>query len=138
MKLLLERLYKKEEYTIGKLYIDGIYFCDTLEDKVRIVNNNCDDKVYGRTAIPEGTYSISLIFRGSNGVLTPYLNNVPCFSGILIHSGNHHEHTEGCILVGVNKVKGMVLDSRKTFNELMERFDKEQEKDDFFFEIEIK
>lgn len=118
MKLLLERKYKKENYTIGKLYIDGIYFCDTLEDTVRIKDCNCIYKIYGETAIPEGEYDIKIIER-SNGILTPMLINVPCFNGILIHSGNDEDDTEGCILVGINREKGKVLNSRNTFNLLM-------------------
>jgi hypothetical protein len=119
MELILERKFKKEDYTIGRLYIDGVYFCDTLEDRVRIINGNCSDKIYGQTAIPEGTYDVKLIHRTSNGVLTPWLQNVPCFTGILIHSGNDELDTEGCILVGQNKIKGKVINSISTFNNLM-------------------
>lgn len=115
MKLKLERIYKAPTYTIGKLYIDGKLFCDTLEDVVR--HNGL--KVYGETAIPAGTYKVILNVSNRFKVLMPLLLNVPNFEGIRIHSGNTDKDTHGCLLVGKNTVKGKVTDSKKTFAELM-------------------
>lgn len=126
MEIIVRRLYKKEDYTIGKLYINGVYECDTLEDKVRDFNN--EQKVYGRTAIPYGKYEVTLNVQSPKyankssyiwcGGYLPRLINVPHFDGILIHSGNTAEHSSGCILVGENKVKGMVLYSMETLKRI--------------------
>lgn len=111
MNIIIKRIFKGPDYTIGKLYIDGKYFCDTLEDTVRPAGV----KIPGKTAIPAGKYKIKLTESLRFGRLMPRLENVPGFMGVLIHSGNTAEDTEGCILVGKNRVKGKVLDSRETF-----------------------
>lgn len=126
MELTLVRKYFCEEYTIGKLYVDGKYFCDTIEDKVRDLDN--EGKVYGKTAIPYGTYRIAMDvvsprfanhkqYRHIGGKL-PRLLDVPHFDGILIHIGTTAEDSSGCILVGQNLAKGKVLNSTITFNNL--------------------
>lgn len=116
MKLKIERKYLKEDYTIGKLFINDVYFCDTLEDKVR--NLPKEPKVYGQTAIPYGIYEIEMSYSNKFKKQMPYLINVPYFQGIMIHVGNSAEDSHGCILVGKNKVKGKVVESRSTFDKL--------------------
>ena len=116
MKLKLERKYFKDTYTIGNLYVDGKYFCDTLEDKNRDVNkngkfDNGESKVYGETCIPFGTYKIVVNMSPKFGRELPRLLDVPSFTGILIHRGNTTEDSSGCILVGENKAVGKVLNS---------------------------
>lgn len=116
MKLRLERRFLGDKYTIGKLYVDGKYFSDTLEDKVRDLNkngvfDNGESKVYGESAIPYGTYNIIVNHSPKFKRDLPRLLNVPHFDGILIHRGNTPENTLGCILVGENKVKGKVINS---------------------------
>lgn len=123
MNIVLKRVALKDTYTIGKLYIDGKYFCDTLEDKVRDINkngvfDNGEVKIKGKTAIPYGTYNIIWAYSPRFKRFTPRLQNVNSFEGVLIHSGNTHEDTEGCILVGQNKQVGKVLNSRDTVNKL--------------------
>jgi len=115
MKLKVERIYKAPTYTIGKLYIDGQLFCDTLEDAVRPDGV----KVYGKTAIGKGIYKVILNVSNRFKILMPLLLNVPNFEGIRIHAGNTDKDTHGCLLVGKNTVKGKVTDSKKTFAELM-------------------
>lgn len=110
MKLLLKRIALRDTYTIGKLYIDGQYICDTLEDPVRDLSK--EKKVPGRTAIPAGTYDVVVNISPKFKRLLPRLLRVPHFDGILIHAGNTAADTEGCILVGENRVKGMVSNSR--------------------------
>lgn len=134
MKLLLKRIALRDTYTIGKLYIDNHYFCDTLEDKVRDLNKDGDlndageGKVAGQTAIPYGTYKVTMdvqspkfsqraSYAWCKGYL-PRLLNVPHFDGIMIHAGNDATHTAGCILVGENRVKGQVLNSMNTLKRL--------------------
>ena len=119
MKLTLKRIALKPTYTIGKLYIDDNYFCDTLEDTVRDINkdgkfNNGEKKIKGKTAIPYGTYEIKWTYSPRFKRYTPQLMNVPSFEGIRIHSGNSSDHTEGCLLLGENKKVGMVLNSKAT------------------------
>ena len=121
MKLTLKRIALRSTYTIGRLYVDGNYFCDTLEDTVRDLNkngkfDNGEKKVYGKTAIPYGTYEIKWTYSPRFKKYTPQLMNVPSFEGIRIHSGNSSTDTEGCLLLGENKKVGMVINSRATIN----------------------
>ena len=116
MKIEVKRTFKGTEYTIGKLYIDGNYFCDTLEDTVRI-----GDKVYGKTAIPAGTYKVKKTFSPRFKKVLPEILNVPGFSGVRIHSGNTAKDTEGCLLLGLNKVKGAVINSQNAVAFFMDK-----------------
>lgn len=132
MKLTLRRIAKKDTYTVGKLYIDGVYFCDTIEDKDRGLYQKQDIqelrkiKVPSKTAIPTGIYKISLnivspkystrkIYQEICKGKVPRLLNVPGYEGVLIHIGNTAEDSAGCILVGQNKVVGKVINSTETF-----------------------
>jgi len=110
MKLMLIRMYLGPRYTIGKLYVDGAYFCDTMEDVVR------DVKIMHQTAIPYGTYKIILNYSNRFKRVMPRLLNVPGFDGILIHSGNTHQDTSGCLIVGDNKEVGRVINSKLRYN----------------------
>lgn len=139
MKLKLYRKYPKESYTIGKLYViddkgNELYVCDTLEDTVRDLNkngvfDNGEKKIYGRTAIPYGTYNITMdvvspkfskydFYKSiCNGKL-PRLLDVPHFEGILIHCAEGYKGAEllsGCIGVGKNTIKGGLTNSKETF-----------------------
>lgn len=137
MKIKLHRTFKGDSYTIGKLYIDGEYFCDTIEDKDRGLFQNMpleqirEKKIKHQTAIPTGTYKVTLSVQSPRfsqkeqynfckGYL-PRLIDVPGFDGILIHNGNKAGDSSGCILVGENKVKGQVINSTATFKNLYER-----------------
>ena len=124
MKLTLKRIALRPTYTIGRLYIDGEYFCDTCEDKVRDTNKNGvfdeEKKVYGETAIPYGNYTIILSMSNRFKRVLPLLLDVPDFKCVRIHSGNTSKDSLGCILVGENKQVGKVLNSRKTENRLMQ------------------
>ena len=129
MKLKLIRTWYADTYTIGKLYIDGVYFCDTLEDKNRDVDkngifNNGEKKVYGKTCIPFGTYKVILSMSSKFKKILPLLLNVPQFDGIRIHSGNADEDSSGCILVGINDTKGRISKSTITLNSLMTKLSK--------------
>lgn len=132
MKLTLRRIAKKDTYTVGKLYIDGVYFCDTIEDKDRGLYQKQDIqelrkiKVPSKTAIPTGIYKISLnivspkystrkIYQEICKGKVPRLLNVPGYEGVLIHIGNTAEDSAGCILVGQNKIVGKVINSTETF-----------------------
>ena len=135
MKLTLKRIAKKKTYTIGKLYIDDVYFCDTIEDVDRGLyqGQNLDlikkIKIPNKTAIPRGTYKITLnvvspkyskkkIYQEICNGRVPRLLDVPGYEGVLIHIGNTAEDSAGCILVGENKQVGKVLNSTETFRKL--------------------
>lgn len=124
MELLLKRIFRGDKYTIGHLYIDGNYYCDVLEDVDRGLTNDMSEeeikkiKVYGKTAIPTGRYKVEVTYSPKFKRYLPILLNVKGFSGIRVHSGNTHEDTLGCLLVGYNKVKGQVINSRVTSDKL--------------------
>lgn len=109
MKLRVERRFLKPGYTIGRMEVDGKYFCDTLEDRVRDLSR--EKKIPGETAIPAGIYDVVVNISPRFKRKLPRLLNVPGFEGILIHRGNTPEDTAGCILVGENKAKGKVINS---------------------------
>lgn len=139
MEIKIKRIAKRETYTIGKMYIDGVYFCDTLEDRDRGLKQTMTDaeikkiKVPNETAIPTGKYRLLLNIKSPkfgdrqfyaqtcNGYV-PRIDNVPCYSGVLIHCGNTDKDSSGCILVGENKVVGKVINSQKTFTKLMSQY----------------
>lgn len=139
MKLKVVRKYRLATYTIGKLYIDGTYFCDTLEDTDRGLTSSMSlsdiqkVKVKGATCIPYGLYNVSLNIKSAKysdskykyaqiakGYM-PRIMNVKGFDGILIHAGNSDKDTEGCLLVGYNKVKGKVINSQATWTTLYKK-----------------
>lgn len=126
MEIKLVRIAFKETYTIGKLYVDGKYLCDTIEDKDRGLDNSMTAneilrrKVKGQTAIPTGHYNIDITYSPKYKRMMPLLLDVKGFSGIRIHSGNTSKDTEGCLIVGKNKQVGMVLESRDTYQRLFE------------------
>ena len=123
MELILERIAKRKTYTIGRLYIQrrmddeylagtaDDYFCDTLEPTWRDYEHGAY-KVKGRSAIPEGRYAVVISWSPKMKQWLPILLGVPKFEGIRIHAGNTAKDTEGCILVGLNKLVGQVVDSR--------------------------
>ena len=125
MKIEVVRLAFQKTYTIGKMYIDGVYFCDTLEDTDRGLRNTDPMskikavKVYGETAIPMGDYKVTYTYSPKFRKSLPEILNVPGWTGVRIHSGNKAADTLGCILVGENKVKGQVISSRATYDRLI-------------------
>lgn len=137
MKLRVERKWWKNEYTIGILYVNGVRLCETLEDTVRDVNRNGrfdgqERKVYGKTAIPFGTYKVNMntvspTMKNRNwakryGGIVPRIMDVPLFDGILIHPGNTAADTAGCLLVGRNTVVGKLTSSTATYYRLMDDY----------------
>ena len=129
MELILTRIAKKKDYTIGRLSLSlnpllkeregntakDIYLCDTLEPTWRDYAHG-GRKIKGRSAIPEGRYAVVISYSPKFQQWLPILLGVPNFSGIRIHAGNTAKDTEGCILVGENREVGKVLDSRKWLN----------------------
>lgn len=118
MILQLKRKFFAETYTIGSLFVNGAYFCDTVEDTNRDKNHDGDlndageGKIYAKTCIPFGTYEVIVNLSPKKKRMLPRLLNVPHFDGILIHAGNSADSSAGCIIVGENKVKGGVINSK--------------------------
>lgn len=135
MELIIDRKYKKHNYTISNLYINNKWFCNVLEDADRglddlmSVDRILELKKPNITAIPKGTYEITLdvvspkyskvqFYKDVCDGKVPRLKNVKGFDGILIHAGNTDKDASGCLLVGLNKVKGQVINSKDTFKNL--------------------
>ena len=136
MKIELVRIYNCATYCIGRLYIDGVYQCDTVEDVDRGLDDSMTEeqvrkiKVYKMTAIPTGTYKVTMNVQSPkfsqytfyknlcNGYL-PRLLNTKGFQGVLLHCGTSAASSAGCLICGENRVKGKVLNSQKTFTRLM-------------------
>lgn len=125
MEIQVNRIARKDGYTIGRMSLNGEYFCDTLEDTDRGLNSSMQEseilakKVKAQTAIPTGKYDVILSFSPRFKRVLPLLLNVPGYQYIRVHNGNRPDSTEGCLLVGENKVKGQVLNSRATLEKLM-------------------
>lgn len=134
MKLTIDRKYKKENYTIGKLYINGEYFSDVIEDTDRDLTKDMSEdeiyekKIYGKTAIPKGIYEIKMTYspkfhnrqwaKMTSGKV-PQIMNVPCWSGVRIHPANEASELLGCIAPGKNTKKGMVTSSTHYYTVLV-------------------
>lgn len=127
MQLKLIREIYSAQSTIGRLYVNGTFFCFTLEDYCRDSNKDGDlqdpgeKKVFGKTCIPQGEYKVILNQSTRFKKLLPLLIDVPGFSGIRIHNGNIPDHTEGCILVGSTRAENFVGNSIDTLARLMVR-----------------
>ena len=135
MKLVVDRKWKKSTYTISNLYIDGVKFCNVIEDTDRNLSSNMNlntiknIKVKGKTAIPTGTYKVTLSVQSPKYTKSktmmefckaymPRLLNVPGWEGVLIHPGNTAADSEGCLIVGKNDAVGKVTNSTYWFKEL--------------------
>lgn len=137
MEIVIKRIAKKSTYTIGKLYIDNKYFCDTLEDKDRGLKDTMSVeeilkiKVKHETAIPTGTYNMDITYSPKFKKQLPLILNVKGFEGIRVHSGNSDKDSSGCVILGQNKVVGKVINSRVTcdkFNTILTGAKNRQEK----------
>ena len=135
MRIKVERRWPKATYTIGRLYIDGIFYCNTLEDRDRGLKQTDPltyiqaRKIAGETAIPKGTYGVAMnatspkyaavawYWQFCQGKM-PRLLAVPGFDGILMHPGSDALSTRGCILVGKNTKVGKLTDSKACFKEV--------------------
>lgn len=124
LEMKLVRTQFKDTQTVGKLYLNGVYFCNTLEDKNRDLNKNgifdgTEKKVYSETCIPFGQYKVIINQSSRFKRLMPRLLNVPHFDGILIHNGVTEKNSAGCILVGSYDGQKLVR-SKEIFNKLFE------------------
>ena len=127
MEITLTRTAKKTNYTIGKVYINGVKFCDSLEDTDRGLTSEMNEsvirakKVYGKTAIPTGRYEVTTEWMNSLKCYALMLHNVKGFTGIFVHNGVNENNTEGCPLVGVNNLVGRLDGNRVYMDSLAAR-----------------
>lgn len=125
MEIQVNRIARKDGYTIGRMSLNGVYFCETLEDTDRGLNSTMSvdeilsKKRKGITAIPTGKYDVILTSSPRFKRVLPLLLSVKGYEGVRVHAGNTNKDTEGCLLVGENKAKGQVLNSRATLEKLM-------------------
>lgn len=125
MEIRVKRIARKDGYTIGQMSLNNEYFCDTLEDTDRglkstmSVEEILSKKHKGITAIPTGKYDVILTFSPKFKRVLPLLLNVPGYQYIRVHHGNLPSSTDGCLLVGENKIKGQIINSRATLEKLM-------------------
>lgn len=129
LNLKLERKWKKEKYTIGNLYVNGVFFSNVLEDTVRGLRQDMTPeeiqkiKIHGQTAIPSGRYEIRVTLSARFRRQLPILLNVPGYAGVRIHPGNTDANTEGCLLPGKNDRVGQVSNSRATMAALQKQIE---------------
>jgi len=139
-KLLREatvKISKAENFTLGKLYLDNVYFCETCEDEDRHLETGSQEKVYGRTAIPRGRYRIVTSYSHKFNKVLPEVLDVPEFSGIRIHGGNRAEDSLGCILVGRVRTSTGVAQCADSVRRIIEAIDDAAELGiDSYLEIE--
>ena len=137
MEITVDRKWKKDTYTIGVCYINGVRFSETLEDKDRGLDNSMSEsvikskKIYGQTAIPTGTYEIKMTYspkfanrawaKKYSGKVVE-ITNVKAYSGVRIHPFNTAAESLGCIAVGRNLVKGKVLQSTIYYQKLVDDY----------------
>lgn len=131
MHIEIRRIARRNKYTIGQLFINFKYVCDTLENPDRLYLGL--PKVKGNTAIPTGRYEVVLNnyspkfgkkepYKSLSNGCVPLIKNVPDFAGVRIHIGNTAEDTDGCPLVGRNTVVGKLTDSKKTYIDIWNRY----------------
>lgn len=141
MNLTLKRLNLTPNYTEGELYVNGVYFCKTLEDTNRDLNkngqfDNNEKKVYGETCIPYGKYKIILSYSPKFKRELPEILDVPNFQGIRVHRGNKISDTLGCVLCGEKVKNGYLSNSTPYEIKLVELFKQAKSRNEESF-IEI-
>ena len=158
MKIQHERVFNADKgngraYCISHIYIDGKFFCDAIEDYDRGLDSSMTDteirskKIHGQTAIPVGMYRIWLNVKSGkfgtrpfyketcNGFL-PRFDFVKGYEGVLIHCGNTEMDSEGCIIVGDNKIAGRVINSQETFKKLYAKMQEARDRgEEILYEI---
>jgi hypothetical protein len=120
MKLLLIRDAFSATTTLGKLYVNGAYRCETLEDADRHLEDEGAEKVHGETAIPIGIYNVVIDYSNRFQRPMPHILDVSEFEGVRIHPGNTAADTEGCVLVGSGRLGESVVRSRIAFEPLFD------------------
>ena len=136
MEIKVVRSVFNPKSTLGKLYLDGIFFAYTCEDTDRNMNGNCSKKVQDQTAIDAGRYRVVLSYSNRFKKYLPELLEVPCFTAIRIHGGNTAENSEGCILIGAEgDMKGRIWNCASKVNGLVAKLKEAEKKEKIFIEV---
>lgn len=147
MKVLVKRIFNNSLYCISHIYVDNVYICDAIEDTDRGLDDSMSvadirkNKVYAQTAIPTGTYYLTLNIISPKFYKKPYYKsfcngylprvlNVKGFDGILIHRGANQNSSAGCLIIGYNKIKGQVINSQQAFEKLYKLLKQANDKKD--------
>ena len=141
MKLTVKRNVLRSSYTLGELYIDGQFFCSTLEDLDRGLTQDMplnlikSLKIPGETAIPKGTYKVTLdvvspkfskypfYMKVCEGKL-PRLIDVKGYEGVLIHVADGIKRDallQGCIGIGNLSSEEYLINGKQVFTEFYNR-----------------
>jgi len=130
VEIIVERLQKDEDVTIGAITIDGDFACWSLEDPVREIPGQPVStwKIHGETAIPAGRYKVIVDMSARFKRLLPLLLDVPGYSGVRIHAGNTAADTEGCILVGNERLAKSLARSQLALAPFMAKMGEAQRK----------
>ena len=145
MKILVKRTFNNKLYCISHIYVDGVYVCDAIEDTDRGLDDSMSVsdikkiKVYAQTAIPTGTYDLTIDIISPKFYQKPYYKsfcngrvprvlNVKGFDGILMHGGKDEKSSAGCLIVGYNTIKGRVTNSQQAFEKLYKLFKQAKDK----------
>ncbi len=123
MEIEVTRREFTDRYTVGDLYIDGDFFCNTLEDTVR----EPGIKIPKETAIPGGRYELRMTYSQRFKKVTPQVMNVQNFEGIRLHPGVNETHSEGCLLLGIDSRSGWLIKSRDTYNDFIAEIERVKE-----------
>lgn len=127
MNVVIDRKWKKDTYTIGRVFIDDVFFANSMEDKDRGLTKDMPlaeikkRKVYGETAIPTGEYIVRMTYSPKYRRMMPEVLDVPCWTGVRMHSMNEAKDSEGCIGYGKNDKPGWISNSRATMKEFERR-----------------
>lgn len=143
MNLVLERKVLNKESTEGNLYVNGKWFCHTLEDVVRAKPGEWkkEFKVYAKTAIPYGRYRVMVTYSPKFKMPLTAILNVPDFIGIRIHNGTTERGSAGCPLVsyisddGPKGIKNAIVNDKKAMLDLIKLVQEAQKKEEVWIEI---
>lgn len=145
MTITVKRTYNCKTYCISHIYADDVYVCDAIEDVDRMLDDSMPTleiqakKVYAKTAIPTGTYRLTLnvvspkfskrlYYKNFCDGKLPRVLNVKGFDGILWHKGTSEKDSAGCLILGYNKIKGQVVNSQQAFEKLYKILDEANKK----------
>jgi len=131
MELVLERKIHNADSTEGNLYINGKWFCNTIEDVVRAKPGEwkASLKVYAKTAIPYGIYPVLVTWSNRFKRMLTGVFNVPDFSGIRIHNGTSELSSAGCIIVSYkdDDENNRLINDKGAMNDLVDIISKVQQ-----------
>lgn len=129
MLVVIDRKWKKNTYTIGRVFIDDVFFANSMEDKDRCLTKDMPlaeikkRKVYGETAIPAGEYEVRMTYSPKYKRMMPQVMDVPGWTGVRLHSMNEAKDSLGCIGMGKNDKPGRISNSRATHAEFDKRLE---------------